>query len=269
MSLTLSRTFFALIVAATALAAPAINATDANARDAVVTAFDRRDYARAHQLAKPAAEAGDAVAQYWLGVMLRNGLSVEKNPAAASEWFARAAAQKNDHALTDLAALYLDGEGVERDAPRAVVLLTQAAELGNATAQFKLGQAYQHGTGVRKSIVHARYWYERADASEVAVAALTAGPSPSPRTLPDSCKPKSPPVRAMSFARVKEFSGFIHAYIDGEGRVRGVTSNNISVDDLKYDAVAWFSEALRAPDCKLPVTTRGYGMRIPFKFVLQ
>jgi len=241
--------------------------------DTAEAAYQRKDYGATLKLASPAADAGDARAQYRLGVLLRDGLGAEKNLTAAADWFARASAQKHLPAMTDLAVMYQAGEGVERDTRRAATLLTEAAELGDPVAQFKLGEAYQNGKGVTKSVIHARYWYELADTHQ-AKAEQKASPAEGPSvdgftSLPDSCRPKRPPVYAMNRANVKELSGVITAYLDREGRVRGVTDKTISEAELKYDAVAWFSEALRSPDCVIPSDRRGYWFAIPFKFVLR
>lgn len=265
------RALIAASLAALAFCTPTLGvSSDADTADA---AFLRNDYAAARALALPAAEAGDAAAQYRLGVMLRNGLGVEKSAAAAVLWFTRAAAQKHGAAMNDLATLYQDGDGVEKDTPRAATLLTDAANLGNATAQFKLGEAYQHGKGVSKSMIHARYWYERADAQQASAEQRAMPPEPGRvggfNSLPDVCRPKRPPVHAMKRASVKELSGVITAYLDREGRVRGVTDKTISEAELKYVAVAWFSETLRSPDCVIPSERRGYWFAIPFKFVLR
>ena len=240
--------------------------------DTAEAAYQRKDYAIAHKLAAPAADAGDARAQYRLGVLLRDGLGTEKSLTAAANWFARASAQKHLAAMTDLAVMYQAGEGVERDTRRAATLLTEAAELGDPVAQFKLGEAYQHGRGVTKSVIHARYWYERADAHQASAeqkATPSEGGTVGFKSLPDSCRPKRPPVHAMNKASVKEFSGVITAYLDREGRVRGVTDKTINEAELKYVAVAWFSETLRSPDCVIPSERRGYWFAIPFKFVLR
>ncbi len=70
--------------------------------------------------------------------------------------------------MTDLAAIYRVGEGVEKDTVRAFSLSMKAAEIGNSAALYDVGQAYQKGTGVTKDMIRARYWFERADATEAA-----------------------------------------------------------------------------------------------------
>ena len=262
--------FIAVVAVSGALGSSPCVATEI--ADTADAAYQRKDYAVAHKLASSAADAGDARAQYRLGVLLRDGLGGEKNLTAAADWFARASAQKHLAAMTDLAVMYQTGEGVEQDTRRAARLLTDAAEFGDPVAQFKLGEAYQHGKGVTKSVIHARYWYERADAQQARTeqkATPSEGGTAGFKSLPDSCRPKRPPMHAMNRASVKELSGVITAFLDREGRVRGVTDKTISEAALKYEAVAWFSEALRSPDCVIPSERRGYWFAIPFKFVLQ
>ena len=243
-----------------------------------VSAYQRKDYDAAYKLALPAAKAGDATAQYVLGLQLWRGRGVARDDADAAQWFARAAEQNHTDAITDLATLYRQGEGVEKDARRAFALSMQAATLGNASAQYDVGQAYQRGDGVTKDTIHARYWLERADAIESAQEAKqrrlvrTGEPgvaSPNLVRLPDRCRPNRPPSYAMRKMDVAEVTGTLSLFIDHEGRVRGVTARNLSADALKYDVVAAFSVSLRAPDCVLPETRRDISVDIPFKFVLR
>ncbi len=74
----------------------------------------------------------------------------------------RAAAQDDDRALTLLAALHHRGEGVAKDTQRAIELYTRAAELGNAEAQFNLGNIYLLGEGVKADESWALTYYRQA-----------------------------------------------------------------------------------------------------------
>jgi len=78
---------------------------------------------------KKKAEAGDADAQYNLGMK------------------------------------YLDGKGVPRDYTEAVNLLQSAAMQGDARAQFELGGMYNKGKGVQSSFIYAHVWWNLAAAS--------------------------------------------------------------------------------------------------------
>ena len=266
------------VLATTSIALSTLQSHAAEAPDTALAAYQRKDYETAHQLALPAALAGDANAQYLLGLQFWRGRGVARDDATAARWYASAAAHNHADAMTDLAAMYRLGEGVDKDTARAFSLLMQAAEMDNATAQFDLGQAYQQGVGVTKDMIRARYWLERADAAEAtleairrpALAKAESGIEPtSPSRLSDSCRPLRPPIYAMRKNDVREVTGAIAAYIDGEGRVRGVTARRVSVDALKYDVVALFSTSLRSPECILTDYKGGRRIEIPFKFVMQ
>ena len=232
------------------------------------------DNQSAYMLALAAAQAGNADAQYRVGVSSRDGHGTLRDSKAAAKWFASAAEQNHSAAMTDLAMLYQSGDGVGRDRERAAELLTKAAELGNADAQFKLAQAYQAGIGVMKNLIHARYWYESADALQ-AEAERPKGQAATPRTgqfpkaLADNCKPRLPRQRYKHTFRPIEVTGTISAYIDNEGRVRGVRALNISEEAQKYYVVAMFSDSLRAPECVLPADVRDLRFYIPFRVVLH
>lgn len=242
--------------------------------DTALAAYQRQDYDLAYRLALPAAQAGDANAQYLLGTQLWRGRGVIRNDPEAAQWFARAAEQDHSDAMTDLAAMYRLGEGVEKDTRRAFALSLKAAETGNATAQFAVGQAYQLGTGVIKNTIHARYWLERADAAEAAAswAAIPKEARPAGgrlKALPAECKPRQPPLWAMRQINVSQVTGSVSAVIDGEGRIRGVTARNVSTDALKYDVVASFSAALRSSECIFPADARNFKIEIPFRFEMR
>lgn len=69
----------------------------------------------------------------------------------------------NPVALTILGLRALDGtNGSPINLPDAVRFLTQAAEKGQAVAQYRLGTMYQRGQGVPADGARAAQWYERA-----------------------------------------------------------------------------------------------------------
>ena len=71
----------------------------------------------------------------------------------------------------------------------------------------------------------------------------------------------------MRQSNVTEVTDSIALYIDSEGRIRGVPERNISVDALKFDAVALFSASLRSKECAIPEQSRDVKIEIPLKFV--
>ena len=73
------------------------------------------------------------------------------------------------YALTDEEAreLYDQAEGSDAQALKA---LEQAAEQGDAAAQFFLGGLYSMGRGIRQDYAQTRYWWEKAAAQGHALA---------------------------------------------------------------------------------------------------
>jgi len=77
----------------------------------------------------------------------------EKNPALAREWFQRAAAQNDPDAQYELALLYKNGIGGERDLAQARALLQQALNGGLLKAGVVLGDlAREKGVGAPYSV---------------------------------------------------------------------------------------------------------------------
>ena len=70
--------------------------------------------------------------------------------------------------------LYDAGHGVPKDYSQAAAWYLKAADQGNDSAQFNLGQAYADGKGVPQDYVLAHKWLNlsasRAKSSEVAIA---------------------------------------------------------------------------------------------------
>jgi hypothetical protein len=78
--------------------------------------FDRSDYSSALQALLPKAEAGDPVAQAYVGEIYEKGLGLPSpNYAQAAVWYRKAADQGNQAAETSLGSLYERGLGVPKD----------------------------------------------------------------------------------------------------------------------------------------------------------
>jgi TPR repeat protein len=134
-----------------------------------VGAGTRRDHHRAVLFYRKASALGDTAGMYKLGMILLNGLLGQpRNIREAIVWLKRAAGQAdedNPHALHELGLLYEKSTNsiVPHDEAHARELFTQAAQLGYAPSQFKLGSAYEYGTltcpvDPRRSIA----WYTKA-----------------------------------------------------------------------------------------------------------
>ena len=81
-----SRLSFLIAIAALALSMAAALPTRADYR-AAVSAYDKGAYDVALREFQALAQGGDTAAQFYLGLMFKNGLGVQENPIAALEWF--------------------------------------------------------------------------------------------------------------------------------------------------------------------------------------
>ncbi len=110
------------------------------------------------------AEQGNSQAQFSLGSMYHKGEGVPKDAAKAVEWYQMAAAQGNADAQFHLGLMYEAGTEISKDESKAVEWWQKAATQGNAQAQFNLGSMYRMGQvkGVPKDVVKATEWYQKA-----------------------------------------------------------------------------------------------------------
>jgi len=152
----------ACTLAAMFAAAPLVAQTDA-AR----AAYDKEDYAAAAALYAPRATAGDAEAQYRMGMMARFGWGLDKDTAVAVRWLSEAAKQNHPQAEAELGTMYRLGRGVPADPKRAAQLLTAAAAAGVGIAQLSIGRMYRDGVGVDRDLVEAYAWFTVAGENDV------------------------------------------------------------------------------------------------------
>ncbi len=113
---------------------------------------------------KRAAEQGDALAQFNLGVMYVKGEGVPEDDAKAVYWYRKAAEHGDALAQFNLGVMYANGEGVPEDDAKAVYWYRKAAEQGDASAQYNLGLKYGKGEGVPEDYVQAYAWWSIAAA---------------------------------------------------------------------------------------------------------
>ncbi|MBL4616190.1 MAG: sel1 repeat family protein [Robiginitomaculum sp.] len=135
---------------------------NSNALDQGVELYNQGKFNEAFVIFSSRAEAGNAAAQYNLGVMYDNGFGVEQSDAKAIEWYQRSADQGYAAAYNNLGVLYLNGQGVRQSNRKSFSLIEKSAELGFSEAQYNLGIFYLNSIGVRKSREKAIYWYQKA-----------------------------------------------------------------------------------------------------------
>jgi len=72
------------------------------------------------------------------------------------------AEKNNTSAIINLANIYEQGQGVERDLVKSVEWLMKAAELNDTRGQYQLAMAYEKGLGVERNLDQAAYWLRKA-----------------------------------------------------------------------------------------------------------
>ena len=127
-------------------------------------AASTRDEIEAFKLCRRKAEAGEADAQFHLGVMYAYGRGTTREETEAANWLRKAAAQKHITAQMRLGLMLARGAGVRKDEVEASDWLRQAAEHNDPIAQFNLGLMHAHGLGVTKDRNEALRWYKKAAA---------------------------------------------------------------------------------------------------------
>ena len=108
-----------------------------------------------------AAEQGDAVAQYNLGVSYRDGKGIQQDYKKAFDWFKKSAEQGYAAAQFEIGFCYRTGKGIQQDYKKAFEWFKKSAEQGYATAQFCLGLCYSYGRGVQENYKKAFEWFEK------------------------------------------------------------------------------------------------------------
>jgi TPR repeat protein len=157
-----------------------------------LAAFKSKDYLRAYKEWKAGAEAGQAEAQFDLGVLYAQGLGVQRDLNQAASWYRKSADQGNAEAQFALGQMYargwgvprdtadairwfqlsnsvdsdgpptdwlsVEGYGIEKDPQQAAYWYQQAANSGHAEAQYFLGLFYAKGQGVKRDEEQAARW---------------------------------------------------------------------------------------------------------------
>ena len=223
-------------------------------------AFKRRDFRTAMSEFTPLADGGDARAQYYLGVMLLNGLGATRDDAKAADYLARAASQNHAQAQSVLGQLFLQGRGVPKDDAKGADLVRRAADTGLASAQYAMGLLLVEGRGgLPKDPPTAVQWFKAAaDQNHV----------PAYCWLGELADREKNAVEAVGWWRKGAGAGerncqFLlgRAYLDGKGGLPRDTN----------EAVAWFR---RAANQRLPAAQAALayayerGAGVPTDYVL-
>lgn len=146
-------------LAALALVACLAGAAEADVAEGLAL-FERGDFDGAAAALEPGVAAGDPAAQYLLGIMYLNGMTVPPDDAAAQRLIRASAEQGHLPAQSELARMYRAGDGVEQDFAQMMHWYEQAAAQGDVGAQLFVADGYAYGVGVAPDPVEAYKWYE-------------------------------------------------------------------------------------------------------------
>ena len=138
-------------------------------------AYNRGDFTTAMQQLPPAAEKGDAQAQFLLGEMYASAQGTAQNLPEAMKRLHLSADQGNADAEALLGFLYAAGQGTPQDFAQSLNWSRKAAEQGNADGETNLGSLYANGNGVRQDFNEALGWFEKAAQQHNALAELHLG----------------------------------------------------------------------------------------------
>lgn len=100
-------------------------------------------------------------AMYALAIMHNSGEGVPKDAGRAIRLFRAAAAKGNSRASFRLALMYYYGESVDKDPGLAAGFARTAAEQRHAGAMYFLGTLYYRGIGVQPDKAKSAYWFRK------------------------------------------------------------------------------------------------------------
>jgi TPR repeat protein len=158
----MSLSFRSIVAAIWVIAVACDGAASAGPLDDAFVATQRGDYATAIRIWLPLAEQGDVTAQSNLAKMYLTGQGTTQNYAEAVRWFRKAADLGDSGAQYNLGVLYRQGRGVKKSDVEASTWLRKSAGQGNADAQFALGAIYYVGQGARPNYAEALKWFRKA-----------------------------------------------------------------------------------------------------------
>ena len=99
------------------------------------------------------AKEGHAFSQYNVAIMYEQGLGVNKNEKEAFFWYGKSASQGNSDAQFNLGVLYENGRGTNIDFAKANEWYRKASVQGDGLAVGNLGMLYIRGQGVKENKV--------------------------------------------------------------------------------------------------------------------
>jgi septal ring-binding cell division protein DamX len=142
--------------------------------DAGFQAFKQQRWSDAYEYWIPEADKGNARAQFYLSILLEEGLGAEQDEITALTLLLLSAEGGFPPAQFRLGTNYQFGHWVERDMQQAIDWWLKAADSGFVKAQLNLGSVYYLGKGTEVDLQKSVAWYRRAalNGSEQAIGTL-------------------------------------------------------------------------------------------------
>ncbi len=120
------------------------------------------DYKTAYNIWKVFAEEGDAMSQFYLGILYEKGNGVDQQYPQALFWYIKAANQGVAKAQHNIGNIFFEGRGVSQDYKEAKRRFKLAAELNYSPAQYNLAYILEKGLGGEEKPKEAFEWYLKA-----------------------------------------------------------------------------------------------------------
>ncbi len=124
--------------------------------------YNKKEYGKAFELYRQAAEAGYAHAQYELGVLYQNGQGTAVRYDSAMLWYQKSAAQNNALSWNNIGSLYSSGLGVPQNKTKALECYLRASSLNDGIGAMNAAFCYENGKGTPKDRRKAAYYYRLA-----------------------------------------------------------------------------------------------------------
>jgi TPR repeat protein len=130
------------------------------------SAYTERDYQRAADSYRKAAENGSGYGMYMLGSMYADGQGVSRDKKEAVRWMERAAEKGYPAANFTMGLWRINGEqGLKTNRQQAITDFKRAADGEDSVAMFFLGTLYARGIGVNVDMDEALRWFKTAKAN--------------------------------------------------------------------------------------------------------
>ena len=104
---------------------------------------------------------GNPVANYQLALIYRDGVGIERDLTKMEQYLEKSANQNYVPAMTLLSDIYFQGKLLPKNESKTFFYVSKAAELGHVISMYRLASLYKEGIGTETDVGLANYWYNR------------------------------------------------------------------------------------------------------------